>query len=55
MINQIHNENCLKTMSRMPDEFVNLVVTSPPYADARKKIYGGVHPDKYIEWFRPIA
>jgi modification methylase len=31
MINQIHNENCLDTMARMPDNFVDLVVTSPPY------------------------
>ena len=31
MINQIHNENCLETMARMPDNFVDLVVTSPPY------------------------
>jgi DNA modification methylase len=34
---------------------VNLIVTSPPYADQRKKTYGGVHPDKYVEWFLPIA
>lgn len=39
MINQIHNENCLETMARMPDNFVDLVVTSPPYDDLR--IYNG--------------
>ena len=32
---------------------VNLIVTSPPYADRRRKNYGGVHPDKYVEWFLP--
>ena len=30
-INKIYNENCLDTMSRMPDGFVDLTVTSPPY------------------------
>lgn len=30
---------------------VDLIVTSPPYADARKKHYDGVHPDKYADWF----
>jgi len=36
LINKIHNENCLETMSKMPDCFVDLVVTSPPYDDQRK-------------------
>lgn len=30
-INKIYNENCLETMRRMPDNFIDLVVTSPPY------------------------
>lgn len=30
-LNKIYNENCLDTMSRMPDNFVDLIVTSPPY------------------------
>ncbi len=34
---------------------VNLVVTSPPYADQRAGNYGGVHPDEYVEWFLPRA
>ena len=32
---------------------VNLIVTSPPYADQRTKNYGGIHPDKYVDWFLP--
>ena len=31
MLNEIHAENCLDTMKRMPDDFVDLVITSPPY------------------------
>lgn len=34
-LNEIYNENCLKTMYRMPDNFINLTVSSPPYDDMR--------------------
>jgi DNA modification methylase len=30
---------------------VNLIVTSPPYADARKKHYDSIAPRHYPEWF----
>ncbi len=36
-------------------ESVNLIVTSPPYADQRKNNYGGIHPDQYVAWFLPRA
>ena len=42
-------------MKLLPSDSVDLIVTSPPYADQRKSIYGGVHPDKYIDWFLPIS
>jgi len=35
MLDTIWNENCLSTMGRMSDGFVNLTVTSPPYDDLR--------------------
>ena len=35
-VNKIYNENCLDTMARMPDCFVDLVFTSPPYYNARE-------------------
>lgn len=34
-LNQIYNENCLDTMSRMSDGFIDLTVTSPPYDNLR--------------------
>jgi len=34
-LNKIYNENCLDTMLRMPDCFIDLIVTSPPYDDLR--------------------
>lgn len=30
-LNQIYNENCLDTMNKMSDNFIDLTVTSPPY------------------------
>lgn len=36
MTNQLFEENCLKTMARMPDCFIDLTVTSPPYDKLRK-------------------
>ena len=39
----------------MDDESIDLIVTSPPYADQRKNTYGGVNPDEYVSWFLPIA
>jgi len=35
-VNTIYNENCLDTMARMPDCFIDLTVTSPPYDNLRK-------------------
>lgn len=34
-INKIYNENCLDTMAKMPDNFIDLTVTSPPYDNLR--------------------
>ena len=34
-INKIYNENCLITLARMPDCFVDLTITSPPYDNLR--------------------
>ena len=34
-INKIYTENCLETMAKMPDGFVDLTVTSPPYDNLR--------------------
>lgn len=34
---------------------MDLIFTSPPYADQRKSTYGGIHPDNYVDWFLPIS
>jgi DNA modification methylase len=40
-INKNNNESNLETMARMPDNFIDIAVTSPPYAERRKSTYGG--------------
>jgi site-specific DNA-methyltransferase (cytosine-N4-specific) len=42
-------------LRELPNESVDLVVTSPPYALHFKKEYGNVDKDAYVEWFRPFA
>lgn len=44
-----------KELKKLPDKSVDLIVTSPPYADQRKSTYGGISADKYVEWFLPIS
>jgi site-specific DNA-methyltransferase (adenine-specific) len=47
--------DCKKNLKEFPTNSVDLIFTSPPYADQRKSSYGGIHPDKYVEWFSPIS
>lgn len=49
------NDDCLKALKKIPDGSINMIVTSPPYADQRARTYGGIPADKYVEWFLPIA
>lgn len=51
----IFQGNCLDILPTLASSSVDLIITSPPYADQRKDTYGGVNPDKYVEWFLPIA
>src|SRR5258708_26824003 len=44
-----------KMLKKIPDNSVDLIVTSTPYADQRKETYGGIHHDKYVQWFLPIT
>ncbi|MEM6298269.1 MAG: site-specific DNA-methyltransferase [Bacteroidota bacterium] len=47
--------DCKEVLKTLPDGSVDLIFTSPPYADQRKSTYGGIRPDKYVEWFLPIS
>ncbi len=45
--------DCLDILKKFPENFFDFIITSPPYADSRAKTYGGIKPDKYVEWFLP--
>lgn len=47
--------DCREELKKLPDNSIDLIFTSPPYADQRKNSYFGVHPDKYASWFLPIS
>jgi site-specific DNA-methyltransferase (adenine-specific) len=51
----VYHGDCLDILQGLPDASVDLIVTSPPYADQRANTYGGIKPDDYVEWFLPRA
>ncbi|MDO9545331.1 MAG: site-specific DNA-methyltransferase [Pelolinea sp.] len=44
---------CEEELKQFPDNSIDLIFTSPPYADQRKNTYGGIEPGVYVEWFLP--
>lgn len=44
-----------RELKKLPNNSVDLIVTSPPYADQRKNTYGGISPGEYVDWFLPIS
>lgn len=42
-------------MPTLSSNSVDLILTSPPYADQRNNTYGGIKPDEYVQWFLPIS
>jgi site-specific DNA-methyltransferase (cytosine-N4-specific) len=50
-----YHADALDVLRRQPSDSVSLVFTSPPFALRRKKAYGNVDPDQYVEWFWPFA
>jgi len=55
MFKEIILGDSLEIMKLIPDNSIDMVLTSPPYADRRKSSYGGIKSDKYIKWFIPFA
>ena len=42
-------------LKRLCENSVDLIITSPPYADQRKNTYGGIPVHEYVEWFLPVS
>ena len=52
---EIHVGDSGEVLALLGDNSVDLIVTSPPYADRREKTYGGVPSAQYVDWFLPIS
>lgn len=51
----LHLGDSKEVLKEISTNSVDLIVTSPPYADQRKSTYGGIHQDEYVDWFLPIS
>jgi len=52
---QVYLGDCTERLKELDSDSIDLIVTSPPYADQRSKTYGGITPDNYVEWFLPVS
>ncbi|WP_318493297.1 DNA-methyltransferase [Photobacterium leiognathi] len=50
----VHGD-CFDVIEGVPSESVDLIITSPPYADRRKLQYDSVSANEYVQWFIPLA
>lgn len=48
---QVFLGDCKEILKDFEDNCIDLIFTSPPYADRRKHTYGGIKPEEYVEWF----
>ena len=51
----VKRQDCLEGLKSIEDNSIDLVFTSPPYADQRKGKYDSIPVDEYVDWFVPIA
>ncbi len=56
--NSINVGDCQDLIPSLPDDSINLAVTSPPYADQRKGMYPGIpekdYPDFTVDWMAKL-
>jgi len=54
-LGSIYLGDALDVLRKQKAKTIDLIMTSPPFGLVRKKEYGNVDADKYIDWFRPFA
>ena len=54
-LDKIYHQDCLDFLKKQSANSINLIITSPPYADKRKKTYTGIPAKQYVKWFLPIS
>lgn len=42
--------DCKEILKSIDDNSIDLIITSPPYANPRKYLYGGIKSENYLEW-----
>ncbi len=52
---ELHCGDAREVLSELADDSIDLIFTSPPYAERRKSSYGGVHADEYVAWFLEVS
>jgi len=48
---QILLGDCKNILKNFENDCIDLIFTSPPYADRRVYTYGGIKPEEYVNWF----
>lgn len=55
-LDRLYQGDCRVMLETFPDDSVDFIFTSPPYANNRRKSpYEGVKIEEYVEWFLPIS
>ena len=54
-LGQIVHGDSLDVLATYDDGSVNLIMTSPPFGLVRKKDYGNVEANEYVDWFKPFG
>jgi len=55
ILTKIIQGDCKEILETFDENSIDLIFTSPPYADRRIQTYGGIKPENYVEWFLPIS
>ena len=48
---EIRLGDCENVLTKYSEDFFDLIVTSPPYADSRARTYGGIKTTHNVDWF----
>ena len=54
-LGKIYQGDSALLLGSMATSSVDLIMTSPPFGLVRKKDYGNVDSEKYVEWFKPFG
>lgn len=54
-IGQAYVGDSLELLAELPDNSIDLVMTSPPFALLRQKSYGNVEETEYVQWIKPFG